>query len=144
MSSRRTAWCRSSRRGFAPASETSTSAWRDALPGAARRRNRSASPAQRLAYFCSGCPHNRSTVVPDGSIAAAGIGCHGMAVTMERTGAGFTQMGGEGAQWVGASYFSGTPHLFQNIGDGTLFHSGSLAIRQADRSRHQHHLQDPL
>ena len=88
-------------------------------------------PAQRLAYFCSGCPHNRSTVVPEGSIAAAGIGCHGMAVTMERVGAGFTQMGGEGAQWVGASYFSGTPHLFQNIGDGTLFHSGSLAIRQA-------------
>ena len=88
-------------------------------------------PAQRLAYFCSGCPHNRSTVVPEGSIAAAGIGCHGMAVTMERIGAGFTQMGGEGAQWVGASYFSGMPHLFQNIGDGTLFHSGSLAIRQA-------------
>ena len=88
-------------------------------------------PMQRLAYFCSGCPHNRSTVVPAGSIAAAGIGCHGMAITMERIGAGFTQMGGEGAQWVGASYFTGTPHLFQNIGDGTLFHSGSLAIRQA-------------
>ncbi|HTG48915.1 MAG TPA: indolepyruvate ferredoxin oxidoreductase family protein, partial [Gemmatimonadales bacterium] len=88
-------------------------------------------PMQRLAYFCSGCPHNRSTVVPEGSIAAAGIGCHGMAITMERIGTGFTQMGGEGAQWVGASFFTGTPHLFQNIGDGTLFHSGSLAIRQA-------------
>ncbi|MGE3614776.1 MAG: indolepyruvate ferredoxin oxidoreductase family protein [Gemmatimonadales bacterium] len=88
-------------------------------------------PAQRLSYFCSGCPHNRSTVVPEGSIAAVGIGCHGMAVTMERAGAGFTQMGGEGAQWVGASFFTETPHLFQNLGDGTLFHSGSLAIRQA-------------
>lgn len=87
--------------------------------------------AQRLSYFCSGCPHNRSTVVPEGSIAAVGIGCHGMAVTMERSGAGFTQMGAEGAQWVGASFFSNTPHIFQNIGDGTLFHSGSLAIRQA-------------
>ncbi len=87
--------------------------------------------AQRLSYFCSGCPHNRSTVVPEGSIAAVGIGCHGMAVMMERSGAGFTQMGGEGAQWVGASAFTETPHLFQNLGDGTLFHSGSLAIRQA-------------
>jgi indolepyruvate ferredoxin oxidoreductase len=86
---------------------------------------------QRLSYFCSGCPHNRSTVVPEGSIAAAGIGCHGMAVMMDRVGAGFTHMGGEGAQWVGASYFTETPHLFQNLGDGTLFHSGSLAIRQA-------------
>ena len=86
---------------------------------------------QRLAYFCSGCPHNRSTVVPEGSIAAVGIGCHGMAAMMERSGSGFTQMGAEGAQWVGASFFSDTPHLFQNIGDGTLFHSGSLAIRQA-------------
>ena len=86
---------------------------------------------QRLSFFCSGCPHNRSTVVPEGSIAAAGIGCHGMAVTMDRVGTGFTQMGGEGAQWVGASFFTETPHLFQNLGDGTLFHSGSLAIRQA-------------
>lgn len=87
--------------------------------------------AQRLSYFCSGCPHNRSTVVPEGSIAAVGIGCHGMAVMMERSDAGFTQMGGEGAQWVGASSFTETPHLFQNLGDGTLFHSGTLAIRQA-------------
>ena len=85
----------------------------------------------RTAYFCSGCPHNRSTVVPEGSIAAAGIGCHGMAMGMDRGIIGVTHMGAEGAQWVGISPFTGTPHLFQNIGDGTLFHSGSLAINYA-------------
>ncbi|MEM7331115.1 MAG: indolepyruvate ferredoxin oxidoreductase family protein, partial [Chloroflexota bacterium] len=94
--------------------------------------NLSLSPATtRTAYFCSGCPHNRSTVVPEGSIAAAGIGCHTLAMLMDRDTAGLTHMGGEGAQWVGASYFTETEHLFQNIGDGTLFHSGYLAIRQA-------------
>jgi indolepyruvate ferredoxin oxidoreductase len=85
----------------------------------------------RQPYFCSGCPHNRSTVVPEGSRAGAGIGCHGMALYMDRSTWGLTHMGGEGAQWVGAAPFTGTPHLFQNLGDGTLFHSGSLAIRQA-------------
>jgi indolepyruvate ferredoxin oxidoreductase len=85
----------------------------------------------RTAYFCSGCPHNRSTVVPDGSVAAAGIGCHGMAMGMDRGIIGITQMGGEGAQWVGIAPFTDTPHLFQNLGDGTLFHSGSLAINYA-------------
>ncbi|HEX7045227.1 MAG TPA: indolepyruvate ferredoxin oxidoreductase family protein [Burkholderiales bacterium] len=85
----------------------------------------------RQAYFCSGCPHNRSTVVPEGSIAGGGIGCHGMALTMDRRNRGITHMGGEGAQWVGMAPFSGMPHMFQNIGDGTLFHSGWLAIRQA-------------
>jgi indolepyruvate ferredoxin oxidoreductase len=85
----------------------------------------------RTAFFCSGCPHNRSTVVPEGSVAAAGIGCHGMAMGMDRGIIGVTHMGGEGAQWVGVAPFTETPHLFQNIGDGTLFHSGSLAIQYA-------------
>ncbi|MBI4608777.1 MAG: indolepyruvate ferredoxin oxidoreductase family protein, partial [Candidatus Rokubacteria bacterium] len=85
----------------------------------------------RLPYFCSGCPHNRSTVVPEGSMAGGGIGCHGMVLAMNRNTFGITHMGGEGVQWVGAAPFTGTPHLFQNLGDGTLFHSGSLAIRQA-------------
>ncbi|RSN67317.1 hypothetical protein DMH08_13680 [Actinomadura sp. WAC 06369] len=86
--------------------------------------------AARTPYFCSGCPHNRSTVVPDGSIAASGIGCHVMTVFTDRS-IGTTQMGGEGAMWVGAAPFSDTEHLFQNLGDGTFFHSGGLAIRQA-------------
>src|SRR5215468_2760355 len=85
----------------------------------------------RTAFFCSGCPHNRSTVVPEGSVAAAGIGCHGMAMGMNRGIIGVTHMGAEGAQWVGIAPFTETPHLFQNIGDGTLFHSGGLAINYA-------------
>ncbi|TYK49387.1 indolepyruvate ferredoxin oxidoreductase family protein [Actinomadura decatromicini] len=90
--------------------------------------------AARTPYFCSGCPHNRSTVVPDGSIAASGIGCHVMTVFQDRS-IGTTQMGGEGAMWVGAAPFSETEHLFQNLGDGTFFHSGSLAVRQAVAAR---------
>lgn len=86
----------------------------------------------RHPYFCSGCSHQRSTMVPTDSRAAAGVGCHGMVVMMDRTETqGVTQMGGEGAQWVGMAPFTTTTHLFQNIGDGTFFHSGSLAIRQA-------------
>ncbi|MFQ5896911.1 MAG: indolepyruvate ferredoxin oxidoreductase family protein [Candidatus Methylomirabilia bacterium] len=85
----------------------------------------------RQPYFCSGCPHNRSTVVPEGSLAGGGIGCHGMALAMNRGTVGITHMGGEGAQWVGIAPFTEMPHMFQNLGDGTLFHSGSLAIRQA-------------
>jgi indolepyruvate ferredoxin oxidoreductase len=85
----------------------------------------------RRSFFCSGCPHNRSTVVPEGSLAGGGIGCHSMAMTMDRHTVGLTQMGGEGVHWVGAAPFSGTAHVFQNLGDGTFAHSGSLAIRQA-------------
>ncbi len=90
-----------------------------------------AKPVNRSPYFCSGCPHNRSTVVPKGSIAGGGIGCHGMVLNMNRHTEGITHMGGEGVQWVGAAPFTNTPHLFQNLGDGTLFHSAHLAIRQA-------------
>ncbi len=85
----------------------------------------------RTAFFCSGCPHNRSTVVPQGSVAAAGIGCHGMAMGMDRGIIGVTHMGAEGAQWVGVAPFTETPHMFQNIGDGTFFHSGGLALNYA-------------
>lgn len=86
---------------------------------------------RRTPYYCSGCPHNRSTVVPEGSIAAGGIGCHSMVLWMDRRTDGLTQMGGEGAQWVGTAPFVDANHRFQNLGDGTFFHSGSLAIRQA-------------
>ncbi|MFV2014384.1 MAG: indolepyruvate ferredoxin oxidoreductase family protein, partial [Candidatus Heimdallarchaeota archaeon] len=85
----------------------------------------------RSPYFCSGCPHNRSTNVPDGSISGGGIGCHGLTLLMERNTIGLLHMGGEGIPWVGAESFSSTDHMFQNMGDGTLFHSGYLAIRQA-------------
>ncbi|MFD3482124.1 indolepyruvate ferredoxin oxidoreductase family protein [Streptomyces sp. NPDC058665] len=89
----------------------------------------------RTPYFCSGCPHNSSTKVPDGSLVGAGIGCHTMAVFMEpeQVGnvVGMTQMGGEGAQWIGMAPFLEDDHFVQNIGDGTFMHSGSLAIRAA-------------
>ena len=91
-------------------------------------------PAHRIPYFCSGCPHNRSTIAPDGSIIGGGIGCHAMVVFTDderRYAASLTQMGGEGAQWIGQEPFSEADHLFQNLGDGTYFHSGSLAIRAA-------------
>jgi indolepyruvate ferredoxin oxidoreductase len=88
----------------------------------------------RTPYFCSGCPHNTGTRVPEGSRAMAGIGCHFMAQWMNRNTAGYTQMGGEGASWMGMAPFVKTNHIFQNIGDGTYFHSGSLAIRAAAAS----------
>ncbi|HWP10222.1 MAG TPA: indolepyruvate ferredoxin oxidoreductase family protein, partial [Ramlibacter sp.] len=87
--------------------------------------------ADRAPWFCSGCPHNTSTVVPEGSRAMAGIGCHFMATWMDRATIGFTQMGGEGVPWVGQQPFSTEQHVFANIGDGTYFHSGLLAIRQS-------------
>src|SRR5579863_1547217 len=87
--------------------------------------------AQRIPYFCSGCPHNSSTVVPEGMRAYAGIGCHFMAQWMDRSTLGYTQMGGEGANWVGEAPFSTREHVFQNLGDGTYNHSGYMAIRAA-------------
>ncbi|MFL6798602.1 MAG: indolepyruvate ferredoxin oxidoreductase family protein [Xanthobacteraceae bacterium] len=87
--------------------------------------------AVRIPYFCSGCPHNTSTVVPEGMRAYAGIGCHYMAQWMDRSTLGYTQMGGEGANWIGEAPFSKRPHVFQNIGDGTYNHSGYMAIRAA-------------
>ncbi|MGI9303337.1 MAG: indolepyruvate ferredoxin oxidoreductase family protein [Gammaproteobacteria bacterium] len=85
----------------------------------------------RLPYFCAGCPHNSSTKIPEGSRALAGIGCHYMVQWMDRDTARFTQMGAEGASWIGEEPFSTREHVFQNIGDGTYFHSGLLAIRAA-------------
>ena len=87
--------------------------------------------ADRTPWFCSGCPHNTSTKVPEGSRAMAGIGCHFMSVWMDRSTTGFTQMGGEGVPWVGQQPFSNDQHIFANIGDGTYFHSGILAVRQS-------------
>ena len=87
--------------------------------------------ADRMPWFCSGCPHNTSTKVPEGSRAMAGIGCHFMSLWMDRSTTGFTQMGGEGTPWIGQQHFSHENHIFANIGDGTYFHSGILAVRQS-------------
>lgn len=88
-------------------------------------------PVSRIAHFCSGCPHNTSTKVPDGSRALAGIGCHFMSLWMDRNTETYTHMGGEGIPWTGAAPFTDEKHVFANIGDGTYFHSGVMAIRQA-------------
>jgi len=85
----------------------------------------------RTPYFCSGCPHSTSTKVPDGSKAMAGIGCHVMATWMDRETSSLIQMGGEGVNWVARSLFNDGKHIFQNLGEGTYYHSGSMAIRQA-------------
>ena len=89
------------------------------------------SAGDRQPWFCSGCPHNTSTRVPEGSRAAAGIGCHFMATWMDRSTVTFSQMGGEGVSWVGQAPFTNEKHIFANLGDGTYFHSGALAVRQA-------------
>lgn len=88
-------------------------------------------PVTRTAHFCSGCPHNTSTKVPDGSRALAGIGCHFMSVWMDRKTETFSHMGGEGASWSGLNHFTDEKHVFANLGDGTYFHSGFMAIRSA-------------
>ncbi|MDW3177161.1 MAG: indolepyruvate ferredoxin oxidoreductase family protein [Acidimicrobiia bacterium] len=109
----------------------------DRLIPAKPKRTRISIPlsVERAPAFCSGCPHNRSTEVPDGSLVGAGIGCHTMTLFMDesRVGdiAGITAMGNEGTQWIGMAPFVETPHLFQNLGDGTFFHSGQLAIQAA-------------
>jgi indolepyruvate ferredoxin oxidoreductase len=88
-------------------------------------------PISRVPWFCPGCPHNTSTNVPEGSRALAGIGCHYMVTWMNRSTATFSHMGGEGAAWIGQAPFTETRHVFVNLGDGTYFHSGILAIRAA-------------
>lgn len=97
----------------------------------ARRADNAEEIAARLPYFCSGCPHNSSTKLPEGSRAYAGIGCHFMVQWMDRETVGFTHMGGEGANWIGQAPFSKRRHVFQNLGDGTYNHSGVMAIRAA-------------
>ncbi|HEX7636889.1 MAG TPA: indolepyruvate ferredoxin oxidoreductase family protein, partial [Burkholderiaceae bacterium] len=94
-----------------------------------------ADAVRRLPYFCSGCPHNTSTKVPEGSRALAGIGCHFMASWMERQTSGLIQMGAEGVDWAAHARFTKEKHVFQNLGDGTYYHSGYLAIRQAIAAR---------
>lgn len=101
------------------------------LEAAEKHRELPPEAMRRLAYFCAGCPHNTSTRVPEGARAYAGIGCHYMVQWMDRATEGFTQMGGEGANWIGEAPFSKRRHIFQNIGDGTYVHSGSLAMRAA-------------
>jgi indolepyruvate ferredoxin oxidoreductase len=90
---------------------------------------------QRIPYFCSGCPHNTSTKVPEGSRSTAGIGCHVMAIWMDRSTSTFTHMGGEGVPWIGQAPFTEEKHIFANLGDGTYYHSGVLAIRAAVAAR---------
>ncbi|WP_416759193.1 indolepyruvate ferredoxin oxidoreductase family protein [Roseateles sp. So40a] len=104
----------------------------DAKEQSLKSEEKTAGGADRTPWFCSGCPHNTSTRVPDGSRAVGGIGCHYMVTWMPgRNTATFTQMGGEGVPWVGQAPFTDEKHIFSNLGDGTYFHSGILAIRQS-------------
>ncbi len=119
---------------FVPEGSRDTQHIRDVLRWMEQKEGELALPrAQfpRVPHYCSGCPHNTSTRVPDGSRALGGIGCHYMVTWMDRSTDTFTQMGGEGVTWCGQAAFTDTPHVFQNLGDGTYFHSGSLAIRQS-------------
>ncbi len=109
----------------------------DALSALSRRttaEGRNADLGERKPWFCAGCPHNTSTKVPEGSSALAGIGCHTLSVYMDRSVGAYTHMGGEGGTWVGMAPFTTTGHMFQNMGDGTYYHSGLLAIRAAVRA----------
>ena len=99
---------------------------------------------ERIPYFCSGCPHNTSTKVPEGSRATAGIGCHVMAIWMDRSTSTFTHMGGEGVPWIGQAPFTEEKHIFANLGDGTYYHCGQPGDPRRGRRQGQHHLQDPL
>lgn len=110
-----------------------TSAYSERLDVLIEQYERKSSPSDvvRMPYFCSGCPHNTSTKVPEGSRALAGIGCHYMAMWMDRETYMFSQMGGEGVPWIGQAPFTSEKHIFVNLGDGTYFHSGLLAIRAA-------------
>ncbi len=97
---------------------------RTAFNGREATQVQATAPVTRTPYFCSGCPHNTSTKVPEGSRALAGIGCHFMSLWMDRNTETFTHMGGEGVSWVGIAPFTNEKHIFANIGDGTYFHSG--------------------
>ncbi len=120
--------------GLLPETELTTTLKQTVLKLEERKRDglKLATPSPRSPYFCSGCPHNSSTKVPEGSRAMAGIGCHIMAQMVDgRADDAFSQMGGEGVAWLGQTPFTRTPHIFVNLGDGTYHHSGSLAIRAA-------------
>ncbi|MBS0443893.1 MAG: indolepyruvate ferredoxin oxidoreductase family protein, partial [Proteobacteria bacterium] len=121
--------------GFAPEGSDTAARMDQRLDVIAQRERAMATmktdTGERAPWFCSGCPHNTSTRVPEGSRAMAGIGCHFMSVWMDRSTSTFSQMGGEGVAWVGQAPFTKDAHVFANLGDGTYFHSGILAIRQS-------------